>query len=484
MSTLAALAGALRAGTTSATAEAERALDRARAAQPALNAWITLTPERALAAAAAADQRLAGGATVALTGIPFAHKDLFCTRGIRTTCASRILESFVPPYDATVAERLDSAGAVLVAKSNMDEFAMGSSNEHSHFGAVGNPWNPARVPGGSSGGSAALVAAGVVPYATGTDTGGSVRQPAAFCGITGLKPTYGRVSRYGIVAYASSLDQAGVLARSTADCAQVLAAIAGHDPRDATSATVEVPDYLAALDAGARGLRIGVVREFYGTGVEDGVAQATRDALAALERAGATLVDVSLPALAHSIPAYYVLAPAEASSNLARYDGVRYGHRAAAPADLEDLYSRTRDEGFGAEVKRRILTGTYVLSAGYYDAYYLRAQRVRRLIADEFARAFTGVDLLAGPTAPTVAFARGAKEHDPLAMYAADVNTVAVNLAGLPAISLPAGLSDALPVGLQLIAPAFAEPRLLAAGHALQGATDWHRATPPGHWHA
>jgi aspartyl-tRNA(Asn)/glutamyl-tRNA(Gln) amidotransferase subunit A len=478
-----ALARALRSGVTTARAEAERAIGRAQASQPALNAAITLTPERAHAAATAADARLAGGPAHALTGIPFAHKDLFCTKGVRTTCASRILEAFVPPYDAAVAERLDAAGAVLVAKSNMDEFAMGSSSEHSHFGAVGNPWDPARVPGGSSGGSAALVAAGVVPYATGTDTGGSVRQPAAFCGITGMKPTYGRVSRYGIVAYASSLDQAGVLARNSADCARVLATIAGHDPRDATSAGHPVPDFEAALEAGVRGRRIGVVREFFGEGVEAGVSNATREALAALERLGATLVDVSLPALAHSIPAYYVLAPAEASSNLARYDGVRYGHRCESPVDLEDLYSRSRDEGFGTEVKRRILTGTYVLSAGYYDAYYLRAQRVRRLIADAFARAFADVDLLAGPTAPTVAFARGAKDHDPLAMYAADVNTVAVNLAGLPAISLPAGFSEGLPVGLQLIGPAFEESRLLAAGHALQSATEWHRATPPGHWY-
>ena len=479
---LAALARALDDGRMDAADLAETALARAAATQADLNALITLAPERARADAGRARQRRASGTAGPLAGIPFAHKDLFCTRGLATTCGSRMLDGFVPPYDAAVVERLDHAGAVCIGKANMDEFAMGSSNEHSHFGPVRNPWDPGRVPGGSSGGSAALVAAGVVPFATGSDTGGSVRQPAAYCGITGLKPTYGRVSRWGMVAFASSLDQAGVLARSAADCALVLSTLAGHDPRDATSVERPVDDYVGALAEGVSGRRIGVVRQYFGAGVDPAVAAAVRAALAVLERAGARLVDVDLPSLEDSIAAYYVIAPAEASSNLARYDGVRYGHRCADPRDLADLYSRSRAEGFGAEVQRRILVGTYVLSAGYYDAYYGRAQRVRRLIAQDFARAFAEVDLLAGPTAPTVALALGSGDADPAALYAADVNTVAVNLAGLPGISLPAGFVGGLPVGLQLVAPAFAESRLLAAGHALQQASDWHRATPPAHW--
>jgi aspartyl-tRNA(Asn)/glutamyl-tRNA(Gln) amidotransferase subunit A len=475
LDTVAGQLAALAAGATTAGALAERALARA-AEHAALNALITTCPERAFATATAAD----AGSTGPLAGIPFAHKDLFCTAGLRTTCASKILDGFVPPYDATVAERLDQAGAVLVGKANMDEFAMGSSNENSAFGPARNPWDLNRVPGGSSGGSAALVAAGVVPFATGTDTGGSVRQPAALCGVTGLKPTYGRVSRFGMIAYASSLDQAGVLAHSAEDCAHVLAAIAGHDPRDATCSTQAVDDYAGALGAGVAGLRIGVVGEFFGAGIDPAVAASARTALAALEAAGAVLVDVSLPTLPLSIPAYYVLAPAEASSNLARYDGVRYGHRTERAGDLAELYARSRAEGFGTEVKRRILAGTYVLSAGYYDAYYRRAQRVRRLIADDFARAFGAVDLLAGPTTPTTAFRIGEKGDDPLAMYAADVNTVAVNLAGLPAMSVPAPFVGGLPTGLQLIGPAFSEARLLAAGHALQQRSDWHRALPGG----
>ncbi|HET9483566.1 MAG TPA: Asp-tRNA(Asn)/Glu-tRNA(Gln) amidotransferase subunit GatA [Xanthomonadales bacterium] len=477
MSAIAGLARRLAAREVSARALAEDALSRASDAAD-LNAFVTLTPERAFADAAAADARIGRGEAGVLAGIPFAHKDLFCTAGIRTTCGSRMLERFVPPYDATVHERLADAGGVLVGKANLDEFAMGSSNENSHFGPVRNPWDPGRVPGGSSGGSAALVAAGVVAYATGSDTGGSVRQPAAFCGITGLKPSYGRVSRWGMVAYASSLDQAGVLARSAADCAHVLAAIAGADARDATCLERPVDDYVGALGQDVAGLRIGVVRELHGDGVDPRVVAETDAALRELEARGAKLVEVALPSLAHAIAAYYVIAPAEASANLARYDGVRYGHRCDAPRDLEDLYSRTRDEGFGAEAKRRILTGTHVLCSGYYDAYYRRAQQVRRLIANEFAAAFAQVDLLAGPTAPTVAFALGEKRADPLAMYAADVNTVAVNLAGLPAISLPAGFVDGLPVGLQLIAPAFAEARLIAAGDALQRVTGHHLRRP------
>jgi len=471
------LARRLRGGAVSARELAQQALDAARR-RADLNAFIALDAERAEAAASAADAARAEGRDTPLLGIPFAHKDIFCTRGLRTTCASRMLADFVPPYDAHVTERLDVAGAVLVGKTNMDEFAMGSSNENSAFGAVANPWDGTRVPGGSSGGSAAAVAAGIVPFATGTDTGGSIRQPAAFCGITGLKPTYGRVSRYGMIAYASSLDCGGVLARTAEDCAHVLAALAGHDPRDATSAQRPVDDYVAALDQPWAGLRIGVAREYFGAGVDHGVAAAVHAALRALEQQGARLVDVSLRNAHHAIAAYYVIAPAEASSNLSRYDGVRYGHRCANPTSLEDLYTRSRAEGFGAEVQRRILTGTYVLSAGYYDAYYLRAQRVRRRIADDFAAAFAEVDLIAGPTTPTPAFRLGEKSGDPLALYAADVNTVAVNLAGLPAISLPAGFVDGLPVGLQLIGPAFAEARLLAAAHRLQQVTDWHTRTP------
>jgi aspartyl-tRNA(Asn)/glutamyl-tRNA(Gln) amidotransferase subunit A len=434
-----------------------------------LNAFITL------------DETAASRAPVEslspLAGIPFAHKDIFCTNGIRTTCASRMLADFVPPYDAAVVEKLGVAGAVSIGKTNMDEFAMGSSNENSHFGAVRNPWDPSRVPGGSSGGSAAAVAAGIVAFATGTDTGGSIRQPAAFCGITGLKPTYGRVSRWGMIAFASSLDCGGVLARSAEDCAHVFTAIAGHDPRDATSANRARDDYVVALATPLSGLRIGVAKSYFGEGVENGVATTVHAALRELEKLGATLIDIELPNASLAIPAYYVIAPAEASSNLARYDGVRYGYRCDQPKSLDDLYTRTRSEGFGAEVKRRILIGTYVLSAGYYDAYYLRAQRARRKIANDFDEAFKSVDLIAGPTAPTVAFKLGEKS-DPLAMYAADVNTVAANLAGLPGISVPIGFSEGLPVGLQLIAPAFAESRLLSAAHQFQRGTDFHLRTP------
>jgi aspartyl-tRNA(Asn)/glutamyl-tRNA(Gln) amidotransferase subunit A len=446
-----------------------------------LNAFISLI-DAGVAGVARADAALGEGSNAVLAGIPFVHKDIFCTNGIRTTCASRMLADFVPPYDAHVAERLHAVAALAIGKSNMDEFAMGSSNENSAFGPVHNPWDTARVPGGSSGGSAAAVAAGIVPFATGTDTGGSIRQPAAFCGVTGLKPTYGRVSRWGMIAFASSLDCAGVLARSAEDCAHVLAAIAGHDVRDATSVEHPVDDYVAALSTNVKGMRIGVAREYFGAGVDADVAARIHAALAEYEKLGATLVDISLPNAALAIPAYYVIAPAEASSNLARYDGVRYGHRCANPVSLEDLYTRSRAEGFGVEVKRRILVGTYALSAGYYDAYYLRAQRVRRLIADDLRDAFTSVDLIAGPTTPTPAFKLGEKSSDPLAMYAADVNTVAANLAGVPAISLPAGFvgrdGRELPVGLQLIAPAFAESRLLAAGFALQQRTDHHLREP------
>jgi len=473
------LAQALRERKTSATELTRQAIAAAKN-RADLNALITLDEAGALAAAERADAALARNPESVLAGIPFAHKDIFCTNGLRTTCASRMLDNFVPPYDANVVDKLAATQAVSIGKANMDEFAMGSSNENSFYGAVKNPWDTTRVPGGSSGGSAALVAAGIVPFATGTDTGGSIRQPAAFCGITGLKPTYGRVSRFGMIAFASSLDTASVLARSAEDCAQVLAAMAGHDARDATSANRAVDDYVGALAKPLQGLRVGIAREYFGAGIDAGVAAAVQAALKQYEKLGATLVDISLPNAALAIPAYYVIAPAEASSNLARYDGVRYGYAAKEPKSLEDLYTRTRAEGFGAEVKRRILVGTYALSAGYYDAYYLRAQRVRRLIADDFIEAFKTVDLIAGPTTPSVAFKIGEKSSDPLAMYAADVNTVAVNLAGLPAISLPVGFSDGLPVGLQLIAPAFEEARLLNAAHQFQLSSDWHARKPEG----
>ena len=490
---IAQLAQELRAQRISARDLARDAHARA-VARADLNAFITLDDAGAMAAAELAQRRIRDGDRSALAGIPFVHKDIFCTNGLRTTCASRMLENFVPPYDATVVERLAAAHAVSIGKANMDEFAMGSSNENSFFGPARNPWDTTRVPGGSSGGSAAAVAAGIVPFATGTDTGGSIRQPAAFCGLTGLKPTYGRVSRWGMIAFASSLDCAGVLARNAEDCATVFSAIAGHDPRDATSVRRDVDDYVGALKAGldrtrldrsrpCEGMRVGVAREYFGAGVDAGVGAAVHAALAVYEKLGAKLVDISLPSAHLAIPAYYVIAPAEASSNLARFDGVRYGHACSEPKSLEDLYTRSRAEGFGAEVRRRILVGTYALSAGYYAAYYLRAQRVRRLIANDFIEAFKSVDLIAGPTTPTVAFKLGEKSSDPLAMYAADVNTVAVNLAGLPAISVPAGFAATesgtrMPVGLQLIAPAFAESALLRAAHQLQFASDWHLQTP------
>jgi aspartyl-tRNA(Asn)/glutamyl-tRNA(Gln) amidotransferase subunit A len=414
-----------------------------------------------------------------LTGVPLAHKDIFCTDGVLTTCGSRMLANFVAPYDATVVERLAAAGMVLLGKTNMDEFAMGSSNETSWFGPVRNPWDLARVPGGSSGGSAAAVAGGLAPVATGTDTGGSIRQPAALCGLTGLKPTYGRVSRYGMIAFASSLDQGGVLARSALDAALLLAAMAGPDPRDSTCIERPVPDYAAGLDRPMRGLRIGIIREFFGPGLEAGTGAAVQAALNGFRKLGAELVEVSLPNLPLSVPTYYVVAPAEASSNLSRFDGVRFGHRCAEPRDLRDLYERSRGEGFGAEVKRRIMTGTYVLSAGYYDAYYLKAQQVRSLINADFRRAFAEVDVLMGPTSPTPAFALGAKTDDPITMYLNDIYTIGANLAGLPAISVPCGLVEGLPVGLQVIGSHFAEELLLAVAHAWQRETDWHGRRPP-----
>jgi aspartyl-tRNA(Asn)/glutamyl-tRNA(Gln) amidotransferase subunit A len=445
-----------------------------------LNAFLTVTEEEALAAARRADAALKAGAAGPLTGIPIAHKDIFCTSGIRTTCGSRILDNFVAPYDATVAERLKAAGVVLLGKTNMDEFAMGSSNETSYYGPVRNPWDVTRVPGGSSGGSAAAVAARLVPIATGTDTGGSIRQPAALTGITGLKPTYGRVSRYGMIAFASSLDQAGVLTASAADAAVALAAMAGFDPRDSTSVDEPVPDYGALLDKPLQGLRIGLLREFF-DGLEGEVARLIHAALELMRAQGATTREVSLPHLPLSVPTYYVVAPAECSSNLSRFDGVRFGYRCENPRDLLDLYKRSRGEGFGAEVKRRIMTGTYVLSAGYYDAYYLKAQKVRQLISDDFRHAFEAVDVLIGPTSPTPAFALGAKVDDPITMYLNDIYTIGANLAGLPAISVPCGFVGALPVGMQIIGPAFSEARLLNAAHRYQLETDWHKRIPRGY---
>ena len=479
--TLAELAAGLRAKEYSSVELTRALLARIERTQRELNALISITQDSAFAQAAAADRELAAGTGGPLTGIPIVHKDLFCTAGVRTSCGSRMLDDFVAPYDATVVARLKTAGAVMLGKANMDEFAMGSSNETSFYGPVRNPWDPARVPGGSSGGSAAAVAARLAPAATATDTGGSIRQPAALCGVTGIKPTYGRVSRYGLIAFASSLDQAGVITASAEDAALVLKAMAGFDPRDSTSVERAVPDYAAGLAEPIAGLRIGVIREFFDKGLEPESARAVRAALAVFESLGAQLIEVSLPQIGLSVPAYYVVAPAECSSNLARYDGVRFGHRCKDPRDLLDLYKRSRGEGFGAEVKRRIMTGTYVLSTGYYDAYYLKAQKVRQLIADDFARAFGEVDVIMGPTSPTPAFELGAKTSDPITMYLNDIYTIGANLAGLPAMSVPCGFSGALPVGLQIIGPHFAEERLLRAAHAYQGASDWHRRMPPGY---
>ena len=455
-------------------------LARIAAANNALNCYITPAPEAALAQAEAADARLAAGGAPPLTGIPVAHKDIFCTDGLLTSCGSRMLHNFIAPYDATVVQRLAAAGMVTLGKTNMDEFAMGSSNETSYYGPVRNPWDNERVPGGSSGGSAAAVAAGLAPAATGTDTGGSIRQPASLCGITGLKPTYGRVSRYGMIAFASSLDQGGPMARSAEDAALLLNAMAGFDPLDSTSVERETEDYAAALDTPLKGLKIGIPAEYFGPDLQAGMGDAVHAAMKELQRAGAILKDISLPNTGLSIPAYYVVAPAEASSNLSRYDGVRFGYRCDEPRDLADLYCRSRDEGFGAEVKRRIMIGTYVLSAGYYDAYYLKAQQIRRLIRDDFRQAFAAVDLILSPTTPDTAFKLNERLDDPVRMYLSDIYTVSVNLAGLPAISVPAGFADGLPVGLQLIGDHFSEARLLAAAHQYQLLTDWHQQHPEG----
>ena len=458
----------------------ELADDRlARIAASDLNAFIDVQPELTRAQAREADARRSRGERGALLGVPIAHKDIFVTRGWRSTAGSKMLERYVSPFDATVVERLAAAGAVCLGKTNCDEFAMGGSNEHSHFGPVRNPWDRAAIPGGSSGGSAAAVASGLVPVATGTDTGGSIRQPAAMCGVTGIKPTYGRVSRHGMIAFASSLDQGGVIAGSAEDCATVLGAMAGFDRRDSTSAERPDEDFTRDLERPIEGLRIGVPREFFGQGLAPDVRAAVEAALEQYRRLGAVLVDVSLPQTELAIPAYYVIAPAEASSNLSRFDGVRYGHRAAQYTDLRDMYCRTRAEGFGDEVKRRVLVGTYVLSHGYYDAYYLQAQKLRRLIADDFRRAFGSVDLIAGPVSPTVAWDIGAIVDDPVANYLADIYTLPASLAGLPGMSVPAGFGrGGRPVGLQLIGRWFDEVRVLNAAHRFQQATDWHLRRP------
>ena len=446
-----------------------------------LGCYITVDAERTLAQAKAADARRAAGNAGVLTGVPLAHKDIFCAKGWLTTCGSKMLGNFVAPYDAHVVERCAAEGMVTLGKTNMDEFAMGSSNETSHFGPVRNPWDQQRVPGGSSGGSAAAVAARLAPAATGTDTGGSIRQPAALTGICGLKPTYGLVSRYGMIAFASSLDQAGPMARSAEDLGLLLNVMAGHDARDSTSLQRPAEDYNRDLAKPLRGLRIGLPKEFFGAGMSADVQKATDAAIAEYQKLGAVPVEVSLPNMDLSVPVYYVLAPAEASSNLSRFDGVRYGHRAAEYGDLLDMYKRSRAEGFGAEVKRRILIGTYVLSHGYYDAYYIRAQKLRRLIARDFVEAFKACDVILGPTSPTTAFKFGEKSADPVQMYLSDIYTIAVNLAGLPGMSIPCGFGDGgLPVGLQIIGNYFDEARMLNVAHQYQLATDWHRRAPQG----
>jgi aspartyl-tRNA(Asn)/glutamyl-tRNA(Gln) amidotransferase subunit A len=478
-SSLAELQAALAAKKVSSVELTRAFLARIQQVDGALNAFVAVDEETSLAQARAADERRARGEAGLLTGIPVAHKDIFCTRELPTTCGSRMLEGYRSPYDAHVIEQFARAGAVLLGKTNMDEFAMGSSNETSHFGPVRNPWDRRLVPGGSSGGSAAAVAARLAPAATGTDTGGSIRQPAALTGVCGLKPTYGLVSRYGMIAFASSLDQAGPLAKSAADLARLLNVMAGHDARDSTSLERPREDYTRTLEAPLAGLRIGLPAEYFGAGVEPDVLARVREAIAWFESQGARTLPVELPNTALAVPVYYVIAPAEASSNLSRFDGVRYGHRAKEYADLVDMYCRTRAEGFGAEVKRRILIGTYVLSHGYYDAYYLKAQKVRRLIARDFSEAFKRCDVIMGPTSPTTAFALGAKTEDPVQMYLNDIFTIPAPLAGLPGLSIPCGFDGkGLPVGLQIMGDYFAEARMLGVAHQFQRATDWHRRVP------
>ena len=478
--TLAEIARALSAKQFSAVELTGELLARINQLDPQLNSFISVTEELALEQAKAADARRATGENGALLGAPIGHKDLFCTQGVLTSCGSKILQGFKAPYDATVVEKLASAGAVTLGKLNMDEFAMGSANESSHYGPVKNPWDLSRVPGGPSGGSAAAIAARLLPAATGTDTGGSIRQPAALTNLTGIKPTYGRVSRWGMIAYASSLDQGGPLARSAEDCALMLQTMAGFDAKDSTSVDQPVDDYLAALSQPLNGLRIGLPKEYFGSGLDSRIAYAVMAVVEELKKLGATIKEISLPNMQHAIPAYYVIAPAEASSNLSRFDGVRFGYRCENPVNLEDLYKRSRGEGFGAEVKRRIMVGTYALSAGYYDAYYLKAQKVRRLIKNDFLKAFNDVDVILGPTTPNLAWKLGEKNHDPVAAYLEDIYTITANLAGIPGLSMPAGFVDGLPVGVQLLAPYFQEGRLLNVAHQYQQVTDWHTQAPTG----
>ena len=443
-----------------------------------INCFITITDDLALQQAKAADAIIAAGNAQPLTGVPLAHKDIYCTDGIKTSCASKILDNFIAPYDATVIEKFNQAGAVMLGKTNMDEFAMGSSNENSYYGPVANPWDFERVPGGSSGGSAAAVAARLTPAATGTDTGGSIRQPAALCGIFGIKPTYGRVSRYGMIAFGSSLDQGGPLAQSAEDCAILLQTMAGFDPRDSTSIEQPVPDYSVQLNQDIKGLKIGLPEEYFAEGLDADVARVINAAIEEYRKLGAEIVDIKLPNSGLSIPVYYVVSSAECSSNLSRFDGVRFGHRCDNPVDLEDLYKRSRSEGFGDEVKRRIMIGTYALSAGYYDAYYLKAQQLRRLIKQDYEKAFTAVDAILCPVTPEIAFKQGDKTDDPVSMYLQDIYTIALNLAGLPGMSIPAGFSQGMPVGLQLIGNYFEESRLLNLAHQYQQVTDWHLQVP------
>ena len=478
--TLAQLSADLKAGEYSSVELTQHFLSRIEQFDSTLNSFITVTPEQALSQAKAADSRRAAGDFTDLTGIPIAHKDIFCTIGVRTSCASKMLDNFISPYDATVVTKLAEAGVVCVGKTNMDEFAMGSSNETSYYGPVRNPWNTDCVPGGSSGGSAAAMSASLAAAVTGTDTGGSIRQPAALTGITGLKPTYGRVSRYGMIAFASSLDQAGPMTKTAEDAAMMLQAMAGFDVKDSTSADRPVDDYVSGLNNPIAGLKVGVVKEFMTGDLDSGIAASTQAMIDELKRQGAEIVEVSLPNAHLSVPAYYVVAPAECSSNLSRFDGVRFGHRCDKPKDLTDLYERSRSEGFGSEVKRRIMIGAYALSAGFYDAYYIKAQKIRQLIANDFAEAFKQCDVIVSPTAPDTAFKLGEKTDDPVSMYLQDIYTIAVNLAGLPGMSIPAQHANGMPVGFQLVGNLFDEARLLNVAHQIQQATDWHLATPEG----
>ena len=480
------LSAMLQAGEVSSVELTQYFLDRIKNSDDKLNSFITVCEEQALAQAKQSDEKLKAGNAPVLTGVPIAHKDIFCTEGVKTSCASKMLDNFISPYDATVVKNMRDAGVVMLGKTNMDEFAMGSSNETSFYGAVKNPWNLKAVPGGSSGGSAAAVSARLAPAATGTDTGGSIRQPAAFCGITGLKPTYGRVSRFGMIAFASSLDQAGPMGQSASDCALLLNAMAGFDVKDSTSIEKEVPDYSASLDKPLTGLRIGLPKEYFSHqdgGMDAGVEAAIKAALQQYKTMGAELIDIELPNSNLSVPAYYVVAPAECSANLSRFDGVRYGYRCENPKDLNDLYTRSRGEAFGAEVQRRIMVGAYALSSGYYDAYYLKAQQLRHLISDDFKKAFAKVDVIMAPATPETAFNIGEKTDDPISMYLSDIYTIAVNLAGIPAMSVPVGFAssssgESMPVGMQIMGNYFEEAKLLNVAHQYQQQTDWHKQMP------